>query len=135
MYLFLLIKLVYYLFIQQFIKQTDNLYYFCCCFLLSISSDGIFDFLQFVIIFSVSLFPQTVVHGCQLLEESKVRLDLPGVPHVLQGLGGGVAFLQHEVGAGNGGGPAVAHVARDEDHPAPHAEGVVDEVCALLKVL
>ena len=97
----------------------SNLLYFCCCFLSLKCSNRILDFLQLVIILSVSLLSQTVVHGCQLLEKSKVWLNLPGVPHVLESLGGGVAFLQHEVGAGYGGGPAITQEGGNEDHPTP----------------
>ena len=97
--------------------------------------NSIFDLLQFVIVFPVSLLPQAVVQLSELLEEAKVGLDLPGVPHVLQRLCGGVILLEHEVGGGDGGGATVAHVARDEDHAAPHGESALHELCALHQVL
>ena len=97
--------------------------------------NSIFDLLQFVIVFPVSLLPQAVVQLSELLEEAKVGLDLPGVPHVLQRLCGGVILLEHEVGGGDGGGPAVAEVAGDEDHPASHGQSSLDELSAVGQVL
>ena len=69
------------------------------------------------------------------MKESKVGLDLSGVPHVLQGLGGGVVLLEHEVGRGDGGGSAVATVAGNEHLTTSHLESSVNELGTILQVL
>ena len=54
--------------------------------------DGVLDLLQLVVVLPVPVLPQFIVLLSQLLEEPKVGLHLPGVPHVLQGLGGAVSL-------------------------------------------
>ena len=44
-----------------------------------------------------------------------------------------VLLLEHEVSRRDGGAPAVAHVAGDEDQPTAHAQSALHEVRALLE--
>jgi len=95
--------------------------------------DRVLDLREGKVVLAVSVFSQLVILHSQLLKKPKVGLNLSAVPHVLESLGGAVVFLDHEVGGGDCGAAAVAHVAADEDKPAAHAESSLDEVRRLLK--
>ena len=52
-----------------------------------------------------------IIFGAKNHNDCHLHHNQPAVPHVLESLGGAVVFLDHEVGGGDCGAAAVAHVA------------------------
>jgi len=95
--------------------------------------DGIGDGSFHEVVLSVSIFSELVVQGGQLLKESQVWLNFPCASHVLEGLCGGIVFLEHKIGCNDCGTPRVAHETVDKDEPAAHGQGPVDELRAVVE--